>query len=166
MNEKSEGLSTPESFNVLLERRMDDSPFCDDAGKILVRRDIKSGVVDLHADRSHLHSLYVGDLGCFTLLDGNGRSIGDGEVDGGDGYYAVKRYPVCFADDREGEGPQLVCDIPVGCDTVAPEYDQVDLSISDEDRGGTVDNELGWNLGFHQLPSGEPGSMEPRPCLI
>lgn len=68
----SERLSTSKSFNVFLERRIDDSPFGDDAGDVLVWRDIKSRVVDLHARRSNLHSLDMGDFGCFPLLDEDG----------------------------------------------------------------------------------------------
>ncbi len=128
--------------------------------------DVEGGVVDVDVAGGSLAAEAVGDLASLTLLDGNGRAIGDRQVERARWGRDVEGNAMGTGQQGHAVGADLVGRVAIGRDPVGSDDDFLDLAFPHHLRGHVVADQGDRDSTPLQLPGGQPGSLKKRPCFV
>ena len=131
-----------------------------------MRRHVKGGVVDRHTVGGNRNPIDVRDLFAAALLDRDLIPVGQGQVHRAGRHHCIDRNPVLARHNRQLVGPNLVGDIPIGCNPVSPEEHSVHLTGAHQVASAVVSDQMHRDASPQQFPRGQPGPLQARSGLI
>ncbi len=109
---------------------------------------------------------YFGDFFRIPQFDRNPTSVRQIEIKSAPRSGHIERHPMGPRQDGERIRPDLVGRIPVGRNAIGAREDALNSPFPHDLPGHRVANQRGVQTPLHQLPGGQSGPLQKRPCFV